>query len=137
MKIRHILAALLASVAMFAEDLPADVQAKLVKILAANAGSGAKIICKDAGMAAALKAVGMTIDPVASKVAWAANESEVKSLRASGKLVICGKLEYLPSGGSIAVVEEGGKPQIYMHMGNIAASGLTISDAIMKIGKKL
>lgn len=136
MKIRHILAALLASVAMFAEDLPADVQAKLVKILASNAGSGAKILCRDAAMAAALKGAGMAIDPGA-KVAWGANEAEVKSLRTSGKLVICGKLEYLPAGGSMAVVEEGGKPQIYLHMGNIAASGVTVSDAIMKIGKKL
>ena len=40
-------------------------------------------------------------------------------------------------GGSIAVVEEGGKPQIYLHMGNLAASGVTLSDAVLKIGKRL
>jgi hypothetical protein len=52
-----------------------------------------------------------------------------------GKLIICPKLEWLPKGGSIAIVEEGGKPAIYLHMQNIGASGVTLSDAVLKIGK--
>ncbi|OQA37510.1 MAG: hypothetical protein BWY56_00893 [Acidobacteria bacterium ADurb.Bin340] len=119
-----------------AGDLPADIQAKFIKILATNAGSAGKVACKDPGVAAALGGAGMTADP-AAKVAWAGTEAEVKAYKAAGKMVICGRLEWLPAGGSIAVVEEGGKPQIYLHMGNLAASGVTLSDAVLKIGKRL
>ena len=127
---------LLASTGLSAGDLPADVQAKFIKILAASAGSPGKVACKDSAVVAALGGVGMTAD-AGAKVAWASSEGEVKSLKAAGKLVICGKLEWLPAGGAIAVVEEGGKPQIYLHMGNIAGSGVTLSDTVLKIGKRL
>lgn len=126
----------LAATALSAGDLPADIQAKFIKILATNAGSAGKVACKDPSVMAALGAAGMAADP-AAKVAWAASDAEVKAYKAAGKMVICGKLEWLPAGGSIAVVEEGGKPQIYLHMGNIAASGVTLSDAVLKIGKRL
>lgn len=126
----------LAATALSAGDLPADIQAKFIKILAANAGSAGKVACKDPGVTAALGGAGLAADP-ASKVAWAGSEADVKAYKAAGKMVICGKLEWLPEGGSIALVEEGGKPQIYLHMGNIAASGITLSDAILKIGKRL
>lgn len=126
----------LMAAALSAGDLPADIQAKFIKILATNAGSAGKVACKDPGVVAALSGADMTADP-AAKVAWAGSEAEVKAYKAAGKLVICGKLEWLPAGGSIAVVEEGGKPQIYLHMGNIAASGVTLSDAVLKIGKRL
>lgn len=126
----------LAATALSAGDLPAEIQAKFIKILAANAGSAGKVACKDPSVTAALAAEKLASDP-ASKVAWAGSEAEVKAYKASGKMVICGRLEWLPAGGSVAVVEEGGKPQIYLHMGNIAASGITLSDAILKIGKRL
>lgn len=122
--------------ALAAGDLPADMQAKFIQILAQSAGSAGKVACKDPAIVAALGTKGVTVDPGA-KVAWAASEAEVKAMKAAGKLVLCGKLEWLPAGGSIAVVEEGGKPQIYLHMGNISASGVTLSDAILKIGKQL
>lgn len=128
--------ALLSGLALLSGDLPADVQAKFVKILASSANSAGKVACKDAAVAAELGKLGVGADS-ASKVAWAGNEGEVAALKAAGKLVICGKLEWLPKGGSIAIIEEGGKPQIYLHMGNIAASGVTLSDAVLKIGKRL
>lgn len=127
---------LAAATGLLAGDLPANIQAKFIKILATNAGSPGKVACKDAGVIEAMQAEGVSAD-AGSKVAWASNEAEVKAYKAAGKLVICGKLEWLPAGGSIAVVEEGGKPQIYLHMGNIAASGVNLSDAILKIGKRL
>jgi len=126
----------LAFASMSAGELPAEVQAKFIKILASSAGSAGKVACKDGGLAAELGKVGVAAD-AGSKVAWASSEGEVKALKGAGKLVICGKLEWLPAGGAIAIVEEGGKPQIYLHMGNIAASGVTLSDAVLKIGKKL
>jgi hypothetical protein len=127
---------MLMSLGLTAGELPADVQAKFIKILAASANSPGKVSCKDSGVAGELGKVGVAVD-AGSKVAWASSEGEVKSLKAAGKLVICGKLEWLPSGGAIAIVEEGGKPQIYLHMGNISGSGVTLSDTVLKIGKRL
>lgn len=117
-------------------EVPAETQAKFIRILASSAGSAGKVVCKDATLVAELGKIGVAADPGA-KVAWASSEGEVKALKAAGKLVICGKLEWLPAGGAIAIVEEGGKPQIYLHMGNIGASGVTLSDTVLKIGKKL
>ena len=119
-----------------AGDLPGEVQAKFIKILASSAGSAGKVACANGALVGELTKVGVAADGGA-KVAWASSEAEVKSLKGAGKLVICGKLEWLPAGGAIAIVEEGGKPQIYLHMGHIAASGVTLSDAVLKIGKKL
>jgi hypothetical protein len=126
----------LVSGALVGGELPPELQAKFIKILASNAGSAGKVACKNAALAAKLSEVGMSVD-AGAKVAWASSEGEVASQKAAGKMVICGFLEWLPKGGSIAVVEEGGKPQIYLHMGNIAASGVTLGDAVLKIGKRL
>ncbi|MDP2876941.1 MAG: hypothetical protein Q8O00_12215 [Holophaga sp.] len=119
-----------------AGELPPEVLAKFVKLLSSSANSAGKVACKDGGMAGELAKLGVNADG-GSKVAWAASEAEVRSLKSAGKLVLCGKLEWLPAGGAIAIVEEGGKPQIYLHMGNISASGVALSDTILKIGKKL
>ena len=132
----YCLGLLLAGLPMLGGDLPADVQAKFIKILASSAGSAGKVVCKDSGVEAELGKVGVSQDGGA-KVGWAASEREVKALKAAGKLVICGHLEWLPEGGAIAIVEEAGRPQIYLHMGHIANSGVSLSDAVLKIGKKL
>ncbi|MBI1752724.1 MAG: hypothetical protein HY014_15000 [Acidobacteria bacterium] len=128
-------ALMLAAAALPAGDLPAPVQAKFLKILCAAAGSPGKVACKDSDVLAELEKIGVAQD-AGAKVAWGRG-GEVKTLKAAGKFVICPKLEDLPAGGSIAVVEEGGKPQIYLHMGNIAASGVTLADSVLKIGKRL
>lgn len=128
-------ALLLAATTLSAGDLPAAVQAKFVKILCAAAGSPGKVACKDSEVLAELEKIGVAHD-AAAKVAWGKG-GEVKALKAAGKFVICAKLDDLPAGGAIAVVEEGGKPQIYLHMGNIAASGVTLADSVLKIGKRL
>jgi len=64
-----------------------------------------------------------------SKVAWASSEVEVKALKAAGKLIICPRLEWLPAGAAIAILEEGGKPQIYLQMCHINDSGVVVSDS--------
>lgn len=117
-----------------AGDLPAEIQAKFIKIIVANAGSPGKVVCKDAAVLDQLSKLGVAND-AGSKVAWAGAEGDVGAYKGAGKLVICGKMEWLPKGAAIALVEEGGKPAIYLHMQNIAASGVTLSDAILKIGK--
>jgi hypothetical protein len=135
-KIKVLAALAFAITGLSGGDLPAETQAKFIKILASSAGSAGKVMCSNAALAGELGKVGVSPD-AGSKVAWASTEAEVKALKGAGKLVLCGRLEWLPAGGAIAVVEEGGKPQIYLHMGNIAASGVTMSDAVLKIGKKL
>jgi len=118
-----------------AGDLPRDVQARFIKILAQSAGSPGKVACRDAELLAELGKLGVTAD-AGSKVAWASNLTEVRSLKGAGKMVICGKQEWLAQGAAIALVEEGGKPQVILHMGHIAASGVSLSDAVLKIGKR-
>lgn len=113
-------------------DLPPEIQAKFVKIICSNAGSPGKVAVKEAVMTGKLSEAGVAAD-AGSKLAYAASEGDIAAFK--GKLIICPKLEWLPKGGSIAIVEEGGKPAIYLHMQNIGASGVTLSDAVMKIGK--
>ena len=118
-------------------DLPPALQAKFIKILASSAGSPGKVACNsNPELQGELTKAGVTPDP-GCKVAWGSTEAEVKALKGAGKLVICGKSEWLSSGGAIAIIEEGGKPQIYLQMTNISASGVTLSDAVLKIGKKI
>ncbi|MBV5350235.1 hypothetical protein JZU71_03585, partial [bacterium] len=127
-----VLALILASFSAWSQagELPPEVLAKFVKLLSSSANSAGKVACKDGAMAGELAKLGVNADG-SSKVAWAASEGEVRSLKGAGKLVLCGRLEWLPAGGAIAIVEEGGKPQIYLHMGNIAASGISLSDTIL------
>ncbi len=119
-----------------AGELPVPLQAKFVKILCGSAGGATKVASKDASLNAEIAKIGLEVD-AGSKVAWATSEGEVAAYKGAGKMVIVSKIDLLPKGGSVAVVEEGGKPQIYLNMGNIAASGVTISDTILKIGKQL
>jgi len=135
---RHLVVAALLSLSftgLSAGELPPEVQAKFIRIIASSAGSAGKVGCKEGAVIAELAKLGVAVDGGA-KVAWAGSEGEVKSLKASGHLVICGNERWLPNGASVAVVEEGGKPQIYLHMGNIGESGVTLSDAVLKIGRK-
>ncbi|HJV89119.1 MAG TPA: hypothetical protein VJ623_02345 [Holophagaceae bacterium] len=113
-----------------AGDVPAPIAAKLVKIV-----SSGKVACKDSEMAAALTAVGVSVEPGA-KFAWAASEGEVKSLKAAGKCVLGNKLEWLVSGATLVIIEEGGKPQMIIHAGNLTASGATLPEVVLKVSKR-
>ena len=119
-----------------AGDLPQDIQAKFIRIIAKQPGLNGQIACSDPEMAKAITAAGSTVD-AGAKLLYASSEAEVKSGKGAGKLVICGKTEWLPSGAGIALVEEGGKPSIYLHLGNSGASGVTLTDVIMKLGKRI
>lgn len=114
-----------------AGDLPPEVAAKLLKIIATS--SGGKVACRDAGMKAALEAAGVTVDGD-SKIVWATNPIEVKMLK--GKLVVVPRKEFMSAGAGIALVEDGGKPKIFLNQAAIAASGVALSDAIYKVGEK-
>lgn len=119
---------------LFAGELPAETAAKLVKVVVN--GAGGKISCRDAAMKAALESNGVQTDGV-SKVVWTSSVAEIKMLKSQGKLIITNRPEQLGMGAAIAIAEDGGKPKIYLHTGNLAASGVAISDAVLKIGEKL
>ncbi len=125
---------ILATAGLNAGELPVDLAAKLVKVVVN--GAGGKIACRDAAMSGALQAQGIPLEADA-KVAWASSPAEAKMLKSMGKLVISGRSELLSAGAAVAVVEEGGKPKILLHYANLSASGVTLSDAILKVGQAL
>lgn len=112
-----------------------ELMAKFIKVIATNSNSAGRVDIKDADLVRALSGMEVSADKNA-KVAYASTEGEVKTLLAAGKMIICNRLELLPVGGSIAIVEEDGKPAIYLHTGHIAQSGAKVSAAILKIGKQ-
>ena len=130
----HVSVAFALTLGLGAQDLAPETQAKFLKILLSSTGQFG-FACADAAFKAKLEASGLAVSP-GFKMAWAATEAEVKPLKAAGKLVIVPKLAWLKLGGAIALVEEDGKPQIYLHPANVKASGMTLSDTIVKMAKK-
>ncbi|MDP2875855.1 MAG: hypothetical protein Q8O00_06690 [Holophaga sp.] len=138
MRITHcigvLLLFLLGSLPLQGGDLPPEFQARFIKILIKSANLPPKIICVDAPLVAELQKAG--IEAAADvQIAWASNAADVKKYKAAGKLVICSQIALLSQGGSIAVIEEGGKPAIYLHKANLDASKVTMADSIFKIAK--
>lgn len=130
---RPILPLLILSTSLLsAGDLAPEVQAKLLRVIVNGAGAQGKIACKDAALKGALESVGLGID-ASSRVAWGNNPLEIKTLKSLGKLVICGRQEWLGQGAAIALTEEGGRPRISLNKGNITASGVALSDDVLKI----
>lgn len=115
-----------------AGELSPEVTAKLVKLIVNGAGGQGKIGCRDAALKAAFEAQGLVVDSGA-KVAWGGNPNEIKALKAQGKMVICGKQDWLPQGASIAITEEGGRPKLFLNKAHIAVSGVGLSDDVLKI----
>lgn len=120
----------LASAFMHAGELPVDMQAKLLKIIASGAGS-TKVACREDALKAALEGAGVGVDG-AAKIAWTNSPGEVRMLKSTGRLVVCGRQDLLTQGAGIAIVEDGGRPKIMLNSMNIKASGVQISDAILK-----
>ena len=127
--------ALVFTFGMNAQSAPLEIQAKFVKVLLSSSGQFG-FACNDEGLKKKLEELGVSVGP-GFKYAWGSSEPEVRALKAQGRFIICPNVEWLKSGGCIAIVEEAGKPQLYLHIANTKASGVTVSDAIMKIAKKL
>lgn len=117
-------------------ELPPDVRARIVRILATSVGSPGKVLCKEPALMAELARAGFANDPGAA-VAYAGSDEEVRALRKPGRLIICGRMPMVASGAGVAVVEEDGRPQIYFHMAHLSESKVVISDAVLRIGRKL
>ena len=120
--------------ALHGQDLPPATQAKFLKMLITSTGQFG-FACTDPALKPQLEANGVSVSP-GFLMAWAASEAEVKALKAAGKMVIVPRRAWLKTGGSIALVEEDGKPSIYLNMVNVKASGLHLSDAIIQMARK-
>ncbi len=119
---------------LFAGELPSETTARILKVVVN--GSGGKITCRDGAMKAALESAGVQVDANAQLV-WSSSPAEIKMLKSQHKLIITNNPGQLGMGASMAISEEGGKPKIHLHPGNLAASGITLSDAVLKIGEKV
>lgn len=118
------------------EEVPAPILAKIVRILAGRAGSPGRVACTDSRLSEELRKLGVQIDPEAM-VAWAGTLGEVKTLRSSRKLIICGRLDFLPPGGCIAVVVEEERPAIYLHMRHLGACKVLIPPDLYDISTRM
>ncbi len=114
-----------------AGELPPDITAKLLKILVTNAGG--KISCREPALKEALEAAGVAVEDNA-KVVWVTNPAQAKMLKSQGKLVVGPSQALLSAGAGVALVEDGGKPKILLQMANVSASGVTLPDALLKVG---
>lgn len=114
-----------------AGELPPDVTAKLLKIIVTNAGG--KISCREPALKEALEAAGVAVEDSA-KVVWVTNPAQAKMLKSQGKLVVGPSPALLGAGAGIALVEDGGKPKILLQMANVTSSGITLPDALLKVG---
>lgn len=127
--------ALVCTVGMNAQTAPVETQAKFIKVLLSSSGQFG-FACNDETLKKKLEEMGVSVGP-GFKYAWGSSEPEVRALKAQGRFIICPSVDWLKSGGCIAIVEEAGKPQLYLHTANTKASGVTLTDAIMKIAKKI
>ena len=117
---------------LFAQEVSLNFQVKFLRILMSSAGQYG-IACPDAATAAKLESVGLNIG-TNWKLGLASSEEEVKSLRKAGKLVIVTNPAWLSAGAGIAVTSVEGQPKILLNAANIKASGITLSDTIIKMG---
>ncbi len=116
--------------------VPAGELANFLKVIAASVGAPGRVACRDMDLSIQLKKGGLSPD-AKSPVAWAANEDQLKAYLGEGKLVVTGDREMLRAGAGIAVIRENGKPVILVHSRNVAASGITLTDALLKIARVL
>ncbi|MDR3682997.1 MAG: hypothetical protein P4L11_04635 [Geothrix sp.] len=125
---------LLIATGLLSQDLPMAAQAKFLKSILSAAGQFG-FACSDPVLKPQLEANGVSVSP-GFKMAWGGSEAEARALKAEGKLVIVPRLSWLKTGGSIAIVEEDGKPAIYLNTVNVKASGMQLPDVILKMAKK-
>lgn len=118
------------------EEVPPPLLAKIVRILANRVGAQGRIACTERVMAAELARLGMTIDPE-SMVAWGGSLAEVKALRPTRKLILCGRMDLLPPGGCIAIVVEDDRPTIYLHMRHLGDGKVLIPPDLYEISRRI
>ena len=127
---------LLAGLSTSAPHISPSELSPFLKVITASAGAPGRIACRDIDEAMQLKKDGLSPD-AKSPVAWAANSNQIKAYLAEGKLVVSSDTEDFKAGVSIVIAKENGKPVVFIHTQNAAASGVPLSDALMKIAKHI
>jgi hypothetical protein len=130
---RGIALLLCASATLLAGDLAVPTVAKFIRVIASASGAS-KVACSDREVAGELASLGVQADPEA-KVVWAGSERDAGRFAKLGRVVICGNIDWLNAGATIAIVAEGGRPALYISARNLAATGVAFPDTIMKISK--
>ena len=125
---------LVTSATASAPVVPSGELAPFLRVITSSAGAPGRIACRDIDLAMALKKEGLSPD-AKSPVAWAASTGQLKAYLAEGKLVVGGEQAMLAEGAGIVIVKEKGKPAILVSLKNVAASGVTLSDALLKISR--
>lgn len=110
---------------------PVEILAAHLKRLSALAGLPDRIACRDVDMAMALKREGIGIDP-RSPVAWAATAAQARAFRAEGRFVVCADPALLPEGAALVLRLQGGQLRMDLHRAHAVASGLPLSDTLLK-----
>jgi len=128
-------ALLFVSVALAAppQVAPAELM-PFLKVVTASAGAPGRIACRDMDLSMQLKKGGVSPDAKAP-VAWAATAEQLKDYLAEGKLVVAGDPAMLKAGAGVAIVLEQGRPVILISLKNVQTSGVTLSDALLKISR--
>ncbi len=129
-----IVLALAAAFGLQAQTAPLEVEAKFLKVLLTSTGQFG-FACNDETLKAKLEEMGVSVGP-GFKIAWATSEAEVKALKAQNRFILCANASWLRLGACLAVVDEGGRPKLYMHPENVKASGVTLPDNIVKIAMR-
>jgi len=127
--------ALLCAFGLDAQGVSLDTEAKFLKVLLTTSGQFG-FACNDPALTKKLEDMGVSVGP-GFKLAWGSSEPEVRALKAQNRFVVCPSLDWLRSGACLAIVEEEGHPQLYLHIANTKACGMTLPDAIIKLAKKI
>jgi len=129
---KRLMALLLLPIALLAQEPALAFQVKFLRILMSSTGQYG-VCCPDPTVKARLESVGLNVGPQ-WKLALANSEEEVRTLKKAGKLVIVTNVAWIGAGAGIAVADVDGKPQIRLNANNIKASGVALSDTIVKMG---
>jgi hypothetical protein len=119
--------------ALLAGDLAPSIEAKMVRAIVGASGGG-KVECDNKELAGLLTGLGVSVDPSA-KLAWADSDKDASRLSKQGKLVMCGNQDWFAQGAALAFTAEGGRPVIYLNLTNLALSGISLPDSIVKLSK--
>jgi len=119
-----------------AESPSAEELAALLRVLTTQAGFAGRIACRDLDMTVQLKKVGLSTD-FRSSIAWATTPDQARAYKAEGKFVVCADPALFKDGAAMAIVREKGQMGLVLHGANAQGTGVTLSDTILKVAKRV
>lgn len=122
--------------ALNAGDVPPAKVATFLKQFAAVHGQPGKVNVKDPAVVAAIKAMPggpeITNDAI---IVFCTTASEVKSWSAKkGHVTVVPRLDLMPAGGCLALVEENNLPKVYVRPDNYNEAGIELPKFMKQLG---